>query len=130
MFSDGIAAQTADATVTGSPFNVGGATYFSSAGNQARQSYEAPYNETTVPAPASGNLSGKGAPAVLHVLNFGSGDTVQKVHVSQGGFVLFSFQWDQPFLSSTCGARRRGGGAPARAAARAGGAAGGRDRRI
>ena len=124
MFSDGIAAQTADATVTGSPFNVGGATYFSSAGNQARQSYEAAYNEVAVGAPASGNLNGKGAPATLHVQDFGNGDTVQKIHVSQGGFVLFSFQWDQPFLSSTTFAHLLDCKTPAQAAALAKGATG------
>lgn len=124
MFSDGIAAQAADATVTGSPFNAGGATYFSSAGNQARQSYEAAYNETTITAPASGNLNGNGSPAVLRVQNFGSGDTVQKVHVSPGGFVIFSFQWDQPFLSSTTFAHLLDGKTAAQAAALAKGATG------
>lgn len=124
MFSDGIAAQTADATVTGSPFNVGGATYFSSAGNQARQSYEAPYREVSIGSPASGNLNGNGTPATLHVQDFGGGDTVQKVHVSQGGFVLFSFQWDQPFLSSTFFAHLLDGKTPSQAAALAKGATG------
>jgi hypothetical protein len=124
MFSDGIAAQAADATVTGSPFNVGGATYFSSAGNQARQSYEAPYHEVAIGSPASGNLNGSGNPAVLRVQDFGNGDTVQKVHVSPGGFVIFSFQWDQPFLSSTTFAHLLDGKTPAQAAALAKGATG------
>jgi subtilisin family serine protease len=124
MFSDGILAQAADATVTGSPFNVGGATYFSSAGNQARLSYEAPYNEVSIGAPASGNLNGNGTPATLHVQDFGGGDTVQKVHIDQGGFVLFSFQWDQPFITSTFFAHLLDGKTPAEAAALAKGATG------
>ena len=41
MFSDGIVAQAADQAVAR------GAAYFSSAGNQARQSYESAYRETT-----------------------------------------------------------------------------------
>ncbi|HEX7959809.1 MAG TPA: S8 family serine peptidase [Terriglobales bacterium] len=98
MFSDGIIAQAADAAVKK------GAAYFSSAGNDARHSYESAYHEITVTSPASGNLNGNGDPAVLHVHDFGGGDTLQKIHVTQSGgqaVILFSFQWDQPFLSST-----------------------------
>jgi hypothetical protein len=124
MFSDGIAAQAADATVTGGPFNPGGSTYFSSAGNQARLSYEAEYKEKLVTAPASGNLNGNGDPAVIRAQDFGGGDTVQKVHVSQGGFIIFSFQWDQPFITSTNFAHQLDGKTPAQAAALAKGATG------
>jgi subtilisin family serine protease len=101
MFSDGIIAQAADKSVKN------GATYFSSAGNQARQSYESAYRETLVPVPGSGNLNGNGGPFVLRAHDFQEGagtDTLQKIHVTQSGgqaVVLFSFQWDQPFRSST-----------------------------
>jgi len=101
MFSDGIIAQAADEAVKR------GAAYFSSAGNDARSSYESAYRETLVTAPASGNLNGNGAPLTLRAHNFDDGSgvsTLQKIHVTQAGgqaVILFSFQWDQPFLSST-----------------------------
>jgi hypothetical protein len=102
MFSDGIIAQAADLAVAR------GAAYFSSAGNQARQSYESAYRETTVSINGGGNNNGNGAPFVLPVHDFDPGagtDTLQKVHVTPdaGGqaLVIFSLQWDQPFLSST-----------------------------
>ena len=102
MFSDGIVAQAADQAVAR------GAAYFSSAGNQARQSYESAYRETTVSINGGGNNNGNGAPFVLPVHDFDPGpgtDTLQKVHVTPdaGGqaFIVFSLQWDQPFLSST-----------------------------
>jgi hypothetical protein len=102
MFSDGIIAQAADLAVAR------GAAYFSSAGNQARQSYESAYRETTVSINGGGNNNGRGAPFVLPVHDFDPGagtDTLQKVHVTPGAdgqaFIIFSLQWDQPFLSST-----------------------------
>jgi len=101
MFSDGILAQAADKAVKL------GASYFSSAGNEARLSYESVYRETLVPTAGSGNLTGNGEPFVLRAHDFQEGagsDTLQKIHVTQSGgqaVVLFSFQWDQPFLSST-----------------------------
>src|SRR5205814_9004227 len=102
MFSDGIVAQAADRVVV----QIGEA-YFSSAGTDARHSYESTYSETAVTAPASGNLNGNGDPAVLRAHDFTAGagtDTLQKIHVTESNgqaVVLFSFQWDQPFLSST-----------------------------
>jgi len=101
MFSDGILAQTADLTVKS------GAAYFSSAGNQARLSYESEYRETTVPTNGGGNLNGNSQPFVLHAHNFAEGggtDTLQRIHVTEDGgqaVIVFSLQWDQPFLSST-----------------------------
>jgi len=101
MFSDGILAQAADRAVAQ------GAAYFSAAGNDARKSYESMYREVPVPTNASGNLNGKGAPFMLSTHNFATGggaDTLQKIHVTPAdgqAVILFSFQWDQPFLSST-----------------------------
>jgi len=101
MFSDGIVAQAADLVVED------GAAYFSSAGNDARLSYEQAYREVTVPTNGGGNLNGNGKPFVLRAHDFDPGpgvDTLQKIHVTQTdgqAVVLFSFQWDQPFLSST-----------------------------
>ena len=101
MFSDGIIAQAADRAVAA------GAVYFSSAGNDARLSYESAYRETSVAVPGSGNLNGNGGPFVLRAHDFdpsSGADTIQKIKVTQSGgqaVILFSFQWDQPFLSST-----------------------------
>ncbi len=67
MFSDGIIAQAADQAVAR------GAAYFSSAGNQARQSYESAYRETTVSINGGGNNNGNGAPFVLPVHDFDPG---------------------------------------------------------
>src|ERR1044071_1164315 len=79
MFSDGIIAQAADLAVQR------GAAYFSSAGNQARKSYESPYRETTIAINGGGNNNGKGAPFVLPVHDFDPAagtDTLQRVHVT------------------------------------------------
>ncbi len=101
MFSDGVVAQAADEAVRR------GAAYFTSAGNDARKSYESVYREVQVPTTGGGNLNGQGAPFVLHAHDFdpGSGtDTLQKIHVTQDAgqaVIVFSFQWDQPFLTST-----------------------------
>ncbi|HKU15482.1 MAG TPA: S8 family serine peptidase [Steroidobacteraceae bacterium] len=101
MFSDGIVAQAADLAVQR------GAAYFSSAGNQARMSYESEYREVPVRINGGGNNNGKGAPFVLPAQDFDPGpgvDTLQKVHVTPDGkqaLIVFSLQWDQPFLSST-----------------------------
>jgi hypothetical protein len=101
MFSDGIVAQAADLAVER------GAAYFSSAGNDARKSYESAYREVQVPTNGGGNLNGKGTPFVLNAHDFDAGsgtDTLQKIHVTQvdgEAVIIFSFQWDQPFITST-----------------------------
>jgi hypothetical protein len=101
MFSDGIIAQAADRAVAS------GAAYFSSAGNNGRLSYESSYHETNVATAGGGNLNSNGGPFVLRAHDFdGSAgtDTLQKIRVTQSGgqaVIVFSFQWDQPFLSST-----------------------------
>ena len=106
MFSDGIVAQAADLAVAS------GAAYFSSAGNSARLSYESAYRETSVASSGGGNLNSNGGPFVLRAHDFdpsSSGtDTLQKIKVTQSGgqaIIVFSFQWDQPFLTSTAYAK-------------------------
>ena len=115
MFSDGIIAQAADIAVAR------GAAYFSSAGNQARQSYESAYRELPIGINGGGNSNGNGAPFILPVHDFDAGagtDTLQKIHVTPDAtgqaLVIFSLQWDQPFLSSTTYAQATdpNGGAP------------------
>jgi len=101
MFSDGIIAQAADRAVAQ------GAAYFSSAGNDARLSYESLYRETAVETSGGGNVNSSGGSFVLRAHDFdGSSatDTLQTIEVTPAGgqaVVLISFQWDQPFLSST-----------------------------
>jgi Subtilase family len=101
MFSDGIVAQAADRAVAL------GASYFSSAGNDARLSYESTWRETLVPTNGGGNLNGNGGPFALRAHDFDAGggtDTLQTIRVTPvngQAVVVFSFQWDQPFLSST-----------------------------
>ena len=115
MFSDGIIAQAADQAVAR------GAAYFSSAGNQARLSYESDYREVLVPINGGGNNNGHGAPFVLASQDFDPGagvDTLQRIHVtpdaSGQALIVFSLQWDQPFLSSTAYAQATdpNGGSP------------------
>ena len=82
VFQDGPIAQAVDAVVTG------GATYFSAAGNEARQSYESAWRPQTV--------NGK----IRHDFDPGSGvDTLQALHVPPGGVVQIMLQWNQPFFS-------------------------------
>jgi hypothetical protein len=101
MFSDGIIAQAADRAASS------GAAYFSSAGNDARLSYESAWRETVVGTNGGGNVNGNGAPFAFRAHDFDAGagtDTLQRLRVTPVGgqaVVLFSFQWDQPFLSST-----------------------------
>jgi subtilisin family serine protease len=84
MFQDGVIAQSVDSV------KARGVTYFSSAGNDERQSYEAAYRRS-----ADAGLNG-----VRH--NFGtrrSPDTLQLITADPGALTLLTFQWDQPFAS-------------------------------
>ena len=85
MFQDGIIAQAIDAV------KARGVTYFSSAGNEQRQSYEAAFRRSREIGAADG---------VRH--NFGthrSPDTLQSVTLDPEGLTLLSFQWDEPLAS-------------------------------
>ena len=100
MFSDGIIAQAADRAVAS------GAAYFSSAGNNARLSYEAAYRETNVASAGGGNLNSNGGPFVLRarfrcIFRHRHDSEDQGDAEWRPGGHPFSFQWDQPFLSST-----------------------------
>jgi hypothetical protein len=89
MFQDGIIAQ-AVATAT----SVYEASYFSSSGNQARQSYEANYSEGTDP------LSG----ALAHDFDTTAGtDYYQQLTLPASSQVTIIFQWAQPYASATGG---------------------------
>ncbi|UHG92494.1 putative Ig domain-containing protein [Spirosoma oryzicola] len=91
FFQDGIVGQAADQVVVNN--NV---TYFSSAGNRARQSYQAKFANSGI------NIPGYG---VAH--DFGGGDIYQKVTVANGGTLRLVLQWDQPFRSVSGGVGAR-----------------------
>ena len=90
MFQDGIIAQAVDYVKSK------GVTYFSSSGNEERQSYEAAFKHSGV----------VGASGEQH--NFGTRkapDTLQQATVDPGALSLLVFQWDQPFASVSAGGR-------------------------
>ena len=85
MFEDGIIAQAVDDVYKD------GVAYFSSAGNDARASYESRFRLSTQP----------GLLGPLH--DFAAGravDGLQGATASAGSVTLLSFQWDQPSLSA------------------------------
>ncbi len=98
FFQDGPIAQAVD-NVTAS-----GVAYFSSAGNSANRSYESNWRSGNVRANAS-------IPSASGVTQFWGGttfdfdpgagvDDMNSFTLPNGGQMLVSFQWDQPFLSS------------------------------
>ena len=88
MFQDGIIAQAVDVV------KEAGVSYFSSAGNSGRQSYDSPYR------PSGTTIFGLEA----HDFDPGPGvDVYQQVTFTSGSSVPLSFQWDQPFFSVTGG---------------------------
>ena len=85
MFLDGPIAQAADRVKSR------GVAYFSSAGNQARQSYESTFRR-------SGSEGAGGG--VLHDFAAGQAvDDLQGITAQAGSASLLSFQWDQPWFS-------------------------------
>jgi hypothetical protein len=99
MFQDGIIGQAADIVADA------GIPYFSSAGNNLDESYEGPFNDG-----GTFDLSDafSGAPIgeyVLHDFDPGEGtDFFQEVDFGpNGGDILLSFQWDDPFASVCAG---------------------------
>ncbi|GAB3567222.1 hypothetical protein GCM10027578_17720 [Spirosoma luteolum] len=87
FFQDGIIAQAVDQVVSNNK-----ATYFSSAGNQARQSYQSAFRNSGI------NLPGYG---LAH--DFGGGDVYQKITIPPGASLQLIFQWDDPFRSVSGG---------------------------
>ncbi len=85
MFQDGIIAQAVDTV------KQMGVAYFTSAGNQSTDAYEAEFQD-------SGETGFFGG--VRHDFDPGPGiDDLQTFTVAPGDFVIFSYQWDQPFFS-------------------------------
>ena len=106
FFMDGMIAQAVD-IVAGR-----GVPYYSSAGNQARNSYENDFRAINVP------LKLRGKPVVRRFHNFGTAQApaiLQPVFLqpdAEAGFTIFSFQWDQPHLTATTYARLKAGQDP------------------
>jgi Subtilase family len=85
MFQDGILAQAVDKV------HDRGIPYFSSAGNDARQSYESQFRLS----------SSKGVSGVRH--NFGTAknpDPMQTITVTDQAFEMLVLNWDEPFKSA------------------------------
>lgn len=96
MFQDGVIAQAVDLAVSS------GVAYFSSAGNNARQSYQSDFNGD---GPIALGTSA-GCPVTFsgaaHDFDLGPGvDIQQSVTIPIGASVQFSFQWDQPFATAS-----------------------------
>ena len=112
FFSDGMIAQAVD-IVAGQ--NV---SYFSSAGNSARESYDSDYRPVSVTLNAGRNLNG-GKAVIRQFHDFDPGPAVsilQPVVVVPGdeaGVIIFSFQWDQPHKTATTYAALKAGRDPA-----------------
>ncbi len=82
FFQDGVIAQAID-TVT-----AGGASYFSAAGNQGRQSYESAFRDTGV----------VGRDGTMHDFDPTAGtDTRQRLTIAPGSSIAVFLQWDDPF---------------------------------
>jgi hypothetical protein len=88
MFQDGPIAQAADDVFAR------GVAYFSSAGNAARQAYEAPFRDS--------GQSGAGGSGTLHDFDPGGGtDIRQRLTIPQGQTIRLSFQWTDPYASAS-----------------------------
>ena len=88
MFQDGVVAQAIDDVVFGE-----GIPYVSSAGNNARRSYESPFRNSGVAGPVSGG--------VLHDFDPGAAvDTLQQIRVPNGATLQVALHWSQPAAST------------------------------
>jgi len=87
MFQDGIIAQAVNNAVTA------GSAYFSSAGNQARRSYQSAFN-------AGQQVNIGGVLETAHEFDPVTDDILQRITVPIGGRFLLSFQWDAPFATA------------------------------
>ncbi|WP_016951955.1 hypothetical protein, partial [Anabaena sp. PCC 7108] len=90
FFQDGIVTQAVDQVAST------GVAYFSSAGNQARQSYESVFRPSTV-------ITAGGRSYTFHDFDpSGTVNTFQAVTLNNGQFTPV-LQWDQPFASASTG---------------------------
>ncbi len=93
FFQDGVVAQAVDDVV-----NNKGVTYFSSAGNSGRFSYQNSFKPVSFKDPQYDSNT-----YTAH--DFGGGDIKQSITIpGRGGTAILSFQWDDPFFSVSGGA--------------------------
>ncbi|MBC3784444.1 S8 family peptidase [Spirosoma utsteinense] len=92
FFQDGPIAQAIDDVV-----NNNQVTYFSSAGNSGRSSYQSPYRSTSF----SDVQYDPSASYTAH--DFSNGDKFQSITLGPGRQIIISFQWDDPFFSVSGG---------------------------
>jgi len=91
MFQDGVIAQAIDTVVDQ------GVSYFSAAGNDARESYESAFNGSNLFEPLVGGE--------FHDFDSGAGvDVFQSLTIPDNSGFGISFQWDSPFFSVSGGA--------------------------
>ena len=76
-----------------------GASYFSAAGNSARDSYESRFVNSGKSAPVDPFL-----PITSRAHDFGNGVVLQRILILPGGEFFASFQWSDPFFSVSGGA--------------------------
>jgi hypothetical protein len=88
MFQDGPIAQAVD-TVKAT-----GVAYFSSAGNDARHSYEAPFRSSAVSGYRSGSIRHDFDPG-------GATDTLQQITIGANTTAIFVFQWQDRYASAS-----------------------------
>ena len=93
FFQPGIIAQVIDKAVSR------GAVYFSSAGNNAQNSYEAPFRNSGIQFLETRDSTGAVVSAAGEAHDFGNGDIRQAITVAPGAVVRLSLQWDDPFFS-------------------------------
>jgi hypothetical protein len=90
MFQDGIIAQAVDSVVDS------GASYFSSAGNEERDSYEHEF----IPSGFLFNIPAIGKTCEAHDFDPGPAvDIFQSITVPEDSKFTMSFQWDSPFFT-------------------------------
>ncbi|MDQ3290539.1 MAG: S8 family serine peptidase, partial [Bacteroidota bacterium] len=96
MFQDGIIAQAIDAV------KKDGTSYFTAAGNQGRDSYQAAYKAGGVAH--FGSKSSFGPQKVRNAHNFAPAgrkkDITQRIHVPVGTSIILAFQYSEPFYSA------------------------------
>ena len=112
FFMDGMIAQAVDIVAAR------GVPYYSSAGNQARNSYENEFRAINVVVHSRRTSTG-GKPVVRRFHNFGTAQAAASCcsrcscsRLRRPAFTIFSFQWDQPHLTATTYARQKAGQGP------------------
>ena len=94
-FQDGIVAQAVTTA-----YNTYGTSYFSSAGNQADESYEQTFRPT-----ASLTVAGAGAAGVFHDFDSSATTNVyQAITIPAGTQIILGMQWDAPYASASANA--------------------------